>query len=125
MNHHNEIYEKLVSLFKIKFKAQLKDSPIEFNQLFLVKNIINDIEFYLLIFNNQKSIEFENRNEFISEFIKYLNFEIKELEDEFDSLDGSNDSILNDKNYIFDINEDIGHGAQKLQQIIDKLEKQK
>ncbi|WP_353098006.1 hypothetical protein [Empedobacter brevis] len=121
---HNEIYEKLVSLFGIKFKVQLNNSPIEFKKLFFVKNLITDIEFYSLIFDSKTSIQFENREEFLTEFIQYLKSNVKELEEEYEYLNSLDfGAIKYDENYIYNRHEHIGHGTYKLNQIIEKLKK--
>lgn len=122
---HNEIYEKLVSLFGIKFKVQLNNSPIEFEKLFHVKNVIDEIEFYSLNIRSKKSIQFNNKEEFLEVFMKYIIKEIKILEEEFEGLDNLDHGINFDENYLYNRHEYIGHGTYKLNQILEKIKKYK
>lgn len=126
LKRHEEIYEKISSLFGIKFKTQLRNSPVEFNSFYLVKNVINNKEFYSLGFSDKESIEFISKDDFIDAFINYLQSKIKAFEDEFEHLNNIDfDGFKYDENEMFMRHEHIGHGTEKLNQIIEKMKKYK
>ena len=84
---HEEIYEKLSSLFNIKFKVQLKDSPIVFDNFLQVKNVVLENENYVILFRSEKEIlKFKDRNEFIANFISFIDIKIREFNEEFEEL---------------------------------------
>lgn len=122
---HEEIYEKLSSLFNLKFKAQLKDSPIEFDNFLLVKNVILENENYVILFRKEKEIlKFRNRDEFLSSFISFIDIKINQFEEEFKDLqkfESMSMGIKYDENEVYMRHESIGHGTTKLNQIREKL----
>lgn len=122
---HEEIYEKLSSLFNLKFKAQLKDSPIEFDNFLLVKNVVLENENYVILFRNHNDIlKFRNREEFITSFINFIDIQIKQFEEEFIELqkfESRSMGIKYDENEVYMRHERIGHGTNKLNQIREKL----
>ncbi|SFN01868.1 hypothetical protein SAMN05421594_0401 [Chryseobacterium oleae] len=120
---HKEIYEKISSMYGIKFKAQLKDSPIEFYKFSTLNDIISDKESYLIIFANKESIKFRNKSEFLKEFMNYIYCKILELENQFNELNNREyNGMKYDKNNIFMQHEEIGNGQYKLNQILKKFE---
>ena len=119
---HEDIYDKISSLYAIKFKAQLKDSPIEFKAFYHVVDVITTKECYQIIFRNDESIIFSDQLDFISEFMIYVQSKIDELQDQFDELNNREyDGMKYDENEVFNQNERIGHGQYKLNQILDKF----
>ncbi|MEO6174401.1 MAG: hypothetical protein ABIP27_04530 [Flavobacterium circumlabens] len=126
---HEEIYEKLSSLFNIKFKTQLKDSPIIFENFLQVKNVILEDENYVILFRSEKEIlKFKDRNEFIANFISFIDMKIREFNCEFDDLqkfERMSMGIKYDENEVYMRHESIGHGTMKLNQIRNKLIKLK
>ena len=122
---HEEIYEKLSSLFNIKFKTQLKDSPIVFDNFLQIKNVVLETENYVILFRSEKEIlKFKYRNDFIDNFISFIDVKIKEFNDEFEDLqrfERMSMGIKYDENEIYMRHENIGHGAMKLNQIRNKL----
>jgi hypothetical protein len=122
---HDEIYEKLSSLFNIKFKAQLKDSPIVFDNFLHVKNLITENENYVIVFHNEKSVlKFRDKNEFLTNFIDYIETKINEFQEEFEELnrfERMSMGIKYDENEVYMRHESIGHGQYKLNQIREKL----
>lgn len=122
---HEEIYEKLSSLFNIKFKVQLKDSPIVFDNFLQVKNVVLEKQNYVILFQNEKEIlKFKDRNEFIANFISFIDIKISEFNDEFEELQNfekSSMGIKYDENEVYMRHENIGHGTMKLNQIRIKL----
>lgn len=122
---HEEIYEKLSSLFNLKFKAQLKDSPIEFDNFLMVKNVVLENENYVILFRKENDIlKFRNREEFITSFINFIDIKIKQFEEEFIELqkfESMSMGIKYDENEVYMRHESIGHGTIKLNQIREKL----
>ena len=122
---HEEIYEKLSSLFNIKFKVQLKDSPIVFDNFLQVKNVVLENENYVILFRNEKEIlKFKDRNEFIDNFISFIDIKIREFNKEFEDLQNferRSMGIKYDENEVYMRHESIGHGTLKLNQIRKKL----
>lgn len=122
---HEEIYEKISSLFNLKFKAQLKDSPIIFDNFLQVKNVVLENENYVILFKNEKEIlKFKNREEFINNFIHYIGIKINELNQEFEDLQNferMSMGIKYDENEVYMRHESIGHGITKFDQIRNKL----
>jgi hypothetical protein len=122
---HEEIYEKLSSLFNIKFKTQLKDSPVIFDNFLQVKNVVLESGNYVILFQSEKEIlKFKDRNEFIANFISYIDIKIREFNDEFEDLqkfERMSMGIKYDENEVYMRHESIGHGTMKLNQIRNKL----
>ena len=87
MSDHEKIYDKLSSLFNIKIKAQLKESPLEFHKLLHIKDVITENENYVIRFKGkEESLLFRNRDDLITNFIAYIEEEMYLLEEEFDEL---------------------------------------
>ncbi|WP_291149277.1 hypothetical protein [Flavobacterium sp. UBA7680] len=122
---HEDIYEKLSSLFNLKFKAQLKDSPIVFDNFLQVKNVVLENENYVILFKSEKEIlKFKNREEFINSFISFIDIKINEFNEEFEELQNferRSMGIKYDENEVYVRHENIGHGIMKLDQIRNKL----
>jgi len=122
---HEEIYEKLSSLFNIKFKVQLKDSPIVFDNFLQVRNVVLENENYVILFRSEKEIlKFKDRNEFIASFISFIDIKIREFNKEFEDLqnfESRSMGIKYDENEVYMRHESIGHGTMKLNQIRNKL----
>lgn len=122
---HEEIYEKLSSLFNIKFKIQLKDSPIIFDNFLQIKNVVLENENYVILFRNDTEIlKFKDKNEFIINFINFIDIKISEFEKEFEELqnfESRSMGIKYDENEVYMRHENIGHGTMKLNQIRNKL----
>ncbi|KIX19889.1 hypothetical protein SY27_15260 [Flavobacterium sp. 316] len=124
---HEEIYEKLSSLFNIKFKAQLKDSPIVFDNFLQIKNVVLENENYAILFLREKEIlKFRDKKEFVDNFISFIDIKIGEFNREFENLQNferMSMGIKYDENEVYMRHETIGHGIMKLNQIRDKLSK--
>ncbi|QDW20644.1 hypothetical protein [Flavobacterium sp. KBS0721] len=122
---HEEIYEKLSSLFNIKFKAQLQNSPIFFKNFLQIKNVVLGNENYVILFESEKEIlKFKDREEFINSFISFIDIKMSELNKEFEDLQNFEKmsmGIKYDENEVYMRHETIGHGTMKLDQIRNKL----
>lgn len=122
---HEEIYEKLSSLFNIKFKAQLQNSPIFFKNFLQIKNVVRGNENFVILFESEKEIlKFKDREEFINSFISFIDIKMNELNKEFEDLQNferMSMGIKYDENEIYMHHETIGHGTMKLDQIRNKL----
>lgn len=126
---HEEIYEKISFLFNIKFKSQLKDSPIVFKNFLHVRNVVTETENYVIVFQYEKEVlKFKDRDEFIINFINFIDIKINELQEEFEELnrfESMSMGIKYDENEVYMRHEKIGHGTYKLNQIREKLLKLK
>ncbi|GAA3733142.1 hypothetical protein GCM10022422_14790 [Flavobacterium ginsengisoli] len=122
---HEDIYQKISSLFNIKFKSQLKDSPIVFDNFLQIKNVVLGNEYYVVLFETGNEIlKFKNREEFIDNFISFIDVKIIELNNEFEDLqkfERMSMGIKYDENEVYMRHEFIGHGTIKLNQIRNKL----
>lgn len=78
-------YTLLSKLIKQKFYSQIKDSGLELEDIYLVKNLITGKEHYMLIVNNYQ-IKFVTARDFVFHFINYLNNSIKKLDEEYEYL---------------------------------------
>jgi len=126
MNSHLDIYEKISSLFNIKFKSQITNLDLSFKNLFYLKNIMSNDEYYLLILNNQSSLKFRNKTEFLNNFSKFIGNEIETLDFEFKELNKSYDNRFKiDENQLYLEHERIGHNTQKLTKLLEKINKLK
>lgn len=123
---HEEIYNILADLFKVKFKSQVNNSPLQFRNFFQVRDLLNKNEFYSLALTRTESIVFTDRESFIEELIKYLSLKIKELESEQEYLDNLDfGGIKYDENDLHNRYETIGWGLDKYPKIIKQLLKYK
>ena len=122
---HEDIYEKLSSLFNLKFKAQLKDSPIVFDNFLQIKNVVLGNENFVILFESEKEIlKFKDREEFINNFISFIDIKMNKLNKEFEDLQNferMSMGIKYDENEVYMRHETIGHGTMKLDQIRNKL----
>jgi hypothetical protein len=124
---HEKIYTKLSSLFGIKFKIQIENSPIEFFNLLFVENLISETKYYVLVFENQEgSISFQDKAEFLKNFTDYLDARIQQFEKEFDELntfERNSMGIKYDENDLYMGHEHIGDGIDKLEKLKGRLAK--
>jgi len=124
---HKKIYIKLSSLFGIKCKIQIENSPIEFSNLLFVDNLISETKYYVLVFENQEgSISFQDKAEFLKNFTDYLNARIQQFEKEFDELntfERNSMGIKYDENELYMRHEHIGDGIDKLKKLKGRLAK--
>lgn len=86
-DYGTETYNALSKVLKLKFGRELKDSGIELQELYLMKNIVSGKENYLIIVNNRQ-IRFVTPYDFVSRFIRFLNFNIQELDKKYNELIG-------------------------------------
>lgn len=122
---HEEIYEKISYLFKIKFKAKLNDSPIDFESFLQVKDVVSGSENYVISFRKENEIvKFRNKEEFIISFVKFIDLKLSQFEDEFNELqefESNSMGIKYDENEVYLRHEHIGYGSTKLDQIKKRL----
>jgi hypothetical protein len=126
MNYDNSesIYNELVNVFEIKFKAQFNNSSIEFEKFLRVRDMVSKKEDYLLSFNNKKSIRFENKLEFIDKFILILKSDLQDLENQYNALQKrEREERSIDENAVFIEHETIGYNGNKLEKLLEKMEK--
>jgi hypothetical protein len=124
MKTQDEIYEKISSQFGIKFKQQLKNSPIVFESFTTLNHVVTKEESFLIIFKDKESIKFKNKSELIKKFTNHLRYKILELQNQFEDLNKNKfHGMKYDENDIFMQHEEIGHGQYKLDQLLKKFEK--
>lgn len=70
-DYGQETYNILSKLIKIKFAKYLKNSGIELEDIYQMKNLKNDVEFYLLEVNKTQ-IRFNTPKDFLFHFIQFL-----------------------------------------------------
>ena len=122
MQTHFEIYNKISSLFNLKFKSQISNLELEFESFYLVKNIITESEHYVLIFNNERVLKFKDKGEFLSRFSKLISNEIEILNSEYSDLQNTlNGRFKIDVDGVFIESERIGHNQDKLDRLFKKL----
>ncbi|RYJ44289.1 hypothetical protein [Flavobacterium beibuense] len=121
-SNSDSIYEVLVKLLGIKFKAQYNNSNIIFERFLQIKDMTTDQIHFALILDSQKFIKFRNRNEFIENFIVYLEAELKELDNQFEELQkNAREERWVDENALFLQHEEIGYNGKKLNSMIKKF----
>lgn len=70
-DYGQDVYNILSKLIKIRFAKYLKDSGIELEAIYQMKNMKNDAEFYLLEINKVQ-IRFKTSRDFVFHFIQFL-----------------------------------------------------
>ena len=119
---HLEIYSIISNLFNIKFKSQINNLELEFVNIFLNKSLIFNYEYYTIIFDDDSTISFDNKSEFIEEFTKYLKNRILIYQKECIELNNYKNQVYKvDENFIFLENERISDNIYKLQKLIDRI----
>jgi hypothetical protein len=120
-------YEKLSSIFKVKFKSQINNSPIQFERLLQIENLVTNENYYILEISETKHhIKFSDRNSLITEFLDYLEFRIIQNNNDFDNLqiketELARTGIRFDENQIYKEHESIGFLMEKLEQLKKKF----
>lgn len=119
-NYGEEVYEKVSEITKLKFKALIKNSGIEFKQIYEMTDLITKKKNYV-IFTNADSIFFENRTEFIQAFIEWLRKSISQFNTEYEELVERQNQAIVDDNLIYLENERIGHNGNKQLKLLNKM----
>jgi len=70
-DYGQETYNILSKLIKIKFAKYLQNSGIELENIYQMKNLKNDVEFYLLEVN-ETQLRFKTPKDFLFHFIQFL-----------------------------------------------------
>ncbi|MBT2622835.1 hypothetical protein [Chryseobacterium sp. ISL-6] len=78
-------YSILSTILKIKFGIQLKDSGIEFHNIYKMINLATGKENYL-IFINDTEIKFVTPRDFVSHFIRFLSSNLDKLSKRYQYL---------------------------------------
>jgi hypothetical protein len=79
------VYNALLKLTKLRFGTQIKDSGIELRGLFLMKNLVQGNELYLLEVNDEQ-IRFKDEKAFLIMFAHFLSKNIFKLESRYKYL---------------------------------------
>lgn len=119
-NYGEKIYGILSELVNLKFKAQIKDSGIQFEKIYRVNDLETNTEYYSLIVNSKK-INFKNKNEFIIKFKSLLENNIAEFENRFKELQKTENGRWIDENQIYMEHEEIGHFGSKQSKLLKKM----
>ena len=119
-DYGEKTYEILSELIGLKFKAQIKDSGIEFKKIYRITDLETNVEYYSLIINSEQ-ITFTNRTEFLKEFILLLKNNIEEFDRRFEELQRTSNDRWIDENQIYMEHEEIGHYGSKQSKLLKKL----
>lgn len=125
MDEITKAYLITESTFKLKIKAQIKSSGIFFNDILFVKDLVKDVEYYVLYVNNT-AIRFINLKELYLGLIEIINEEIKNVENESENYGNymKNDLKYN-KSFILSELDGLGYREQKLHKLKIQIEKNK
>lgn len=119
-NYGEDVYEKVSEITKLKFKGLIKDSGIEFKQIYQMTDLITQKQNYV-IFTNADSIFFNDRTEFIQAFIEWLKKSISNFNAEYEELLVRQNQAIVDDNLIYLENERIGHNGNKQLKLLNKM----
>jgi hypothetical protein len=92
-------YGILSEILKLKFHTELKNSGIEFTNIYKMINLETGRENYLLQFNDTE-LKFVTTRDFVLHFSRYLQNNIEKLKIQFDSL---NNIQFDDDGYIDEV----------------------
>ena len=119
-DYGENVYEILSELIGLKFKAQVKNSGIEFKKIYQIMDLETNEKYYSLIVNHIQ-IDFKDKTEFLKKFIILLEKNINEFDQRFEELQRiSNDKWI-DKNYLFGEHEEIGNNGFKQSKLLEKM----
>jgi len=113
-------YLILSKIVKLNFKAQIKNSGIEFRNIYRITDLESNFEYYSLITNGDP-INFKNQSDFIKEFILFLEKNITYFNNQFEQLQKTANDRFVDKNAVFTEHEHIGNCDYKQSQILKKM----
>ena len=114
-------YEILSELTGLKFKAQIKDSGIEFKKIYRITDLETKKEYYSLIVNTEQ-INFKNKAGFITVFKSLLENNINDFDSRFEELQRTSNDRWIDENQIFLEHEEIGHYGSKQSKLLKKMQ---
>lgn len=80
-----DTYKTLTKIVRLKFNSELKDSGVELQGIYSMKNLVTEKEFYLLEVNG-KQLRFTNQMSFLILFTDFLGRSIKELNNKYKYL---------------------------------------
>lgn len=119
-DYGEKTYEILSELVGLKFKAQIKDSGIEFKKIYRITDLETKEEYHSLIINSEQ-INFKDKNEFLKRFILLLQNNIDEFDRRFEELQKTSNDRWIDENQIYMEHEEIGHYGSKQSKLLEKL----
>jgi len=119
-DYGENIYKILSELIGFKFKAQVKNSGIEFKKIYQITNLETNAKYYSLIVN-QEQINFKDKTEFIEKFIILLEKNINEFEQRFEELQRISNDRWVDENQLFLEHEEIGNNGFKQSKLLEKM----
>ncbi|MCP9611371.1 hypothetical protein [Coprobacter tertius] len=120
-DYGEKVYTILSDLTGLKFKAQLKGSGIEFKSIYKMQNLVGGSESYLL-FLDDTSIWFRDRDGFINEFITFLAKSLEDLNARFEEINYRlARKPFADEYAIYEENEYIGVCGAKRQTLLQKM----
>lgn len=123
-DYGEKIYEILSELVELKFKAQIKDTGIEFEKIYKIIDLETNAEHYSLIINSEQ-VNFKNKAEFLTNFISHLENNIKEFDRRFEELQKTSNDRWIDENQIYMEHEEIGHFGYKQSKLLKKMKELK
>ncbi|CAA0175779.1 conserved hypothetical protein [Tenacibaculum maritimum] len=114
------VYERISQITGLKFKSQMKGSGIVFKQIFEMTDLISGKKNYL-VFTNQDSIWFTEKDEFIQKFINWIKKSIDQLNEDYREVLKMQEQAVVDDNWIFVENERIGYTGNKQLELLNKM----
>lgn len=120
-DYGEDIYQILSKIVKLKFKSQIKDSGIAFEELSKMTDLLTGKESYLLI-TNKAVIRFTSQQEFIQKFINLIKKSLSELNEEYEELQKQGQQIFVDENWLFQQHERVGHEGDKQVKLLEKMQ---
>lgn len=114
------VYLKVSEVTGLKFKAQIKESGIELNEFYEMKDLISG-EISYLILTNSDNIWFTDTKDFIQKFILHLKKSIKQLNSDYNELEKEKNQAVVDEYMIFLEDERIGHCGVKQLNLLKKM----
>ncbi|CAM1342665.1 hypothetical protein [Tenacibaculum amylolyticum] len=120
--HDEIVYEKVSQITGLKFKSLLKNSGIEFEEIYYVKNMVNDNETFRLQ-TNEKAIFFKNKTDFIVNFHNLILDSLSKLNKSFEELQRDNRDylIFGGEKHVFYKHEEIATQTEKQTKLLEKF----
>ncbi len=119
-DYGKEVYEKVSHITGLKFKSQIKNSGIVFEEIFEMTNLISNKKNYL-VYTNASSIWFTDREDFIKQFIILIKKSIEQLNADYQEVLVRQNQAIVDDNWIYLENERIGYTGDKQLKLLNKM----
>lgn len=115
---HNQVYEKVDAMFKLRIKGQLKKSGVLFEQFFKSLNLVTgEIVYHLVI--NKMMISFNDSEELVVKLAKAVRVVLKETEREI-SAGRQKSGFMSEEDWFY-INDALYSKEYKLSKLLNRL----